>query len=56
LLRAPGRDGLRPRPFRSSFEELAQRLCELRARAPPVNEANVFIKGVTRLDLAFRTR
>jgi hypothetical protein len=38
------------------FEELTQRLCELRALAPPVYEANAFIEGVTRFDLAFRSR
>ena len=38
------------------IEELTQRVCELRALAPPVYEANVFIKGVTRFDLAFRAR
>jgi cytochrome P450 family 142 subfamily A polypeptide 1 len=42
--------------LRVFFEELTQRLRELRALAPPVYEANVFIKGVTRLDLAFRAR
>ena len=42
--------------LRVFFEELTQRLSELRALAPPVYEANVFIKGVTRFDLAFRAR
>jgi cytochrome P450 family 142 subfamily A polypeptide 1 len=41
--------------LRVFFEELARRLCDLRAIAPPVYEANVFIKGVTRFDLAFRS-
>jgi cytochrome P450 family 142 subfamily A polypeptide 1 len=40
--------------LRVFFEELSQRIRDLRALAPPVYEANVFIKGVTRLDLAFR--
>jgi cytochrome P450 family 142 subfamily A polypeptide 1 len=38
------------------FEELTRRLCDLQAVAAPVYEANVFIKGVTRFDLAFRSR
>jgi len=38
------------------FEELTRRLDALRALAPPVYEANVFIKGVVRLDLSFRAR
>jgi len=42
--------------LRVFFEELAQRVCDLRALAPPEYEANVFIKGVTRFDLALRSR
>jgi cytochrome P450 family 142 subfamily A polypeptide 1 len=41
--------------LRVFFEELARRLTDLRAQAPPVYEPNVFIKGVTRLDLSFRS-
>ena len=42
--------------LRVFFEELARRMTGLRAMAPPVYEPNVFIKGVTRFDLAFRSR
>jgi cytochrome P450 family 142 subfamily A polypeptide 1 len=42
--------------LRVFFEELTRRLGALRALAPPVYEANVFIKGVVRLDLSFRAR
>lgn len=41
--------------MRIFFEELTKRLRELRALAPPVYEANVFIKGVTRFDVAFQS-
>jgi cytochrome P450 family 142 subfamily A polypeptide 1 len=42
--------------LRVFFEELTQRLTGLRALAPPAYEANVFIKGVERFDLGFRSR
>jgi len=42
--------------LRVFFEELTQRIHALHALAPPVYEANVFIKGVVRFDLAFRSR
>jgi cholest-4-en-3-one 26-monooxygenase len=42
--------------LRVFFEELTRRLADLRAVAPPRYEANVFIKGVERFDLAFRAR
>jgi cytochrome P450 family 142 subfamily A polypeptide 1 len=41
--------------LRIFFEELALRLCDLEPLGPPVYEANVFIKGVTRFDVAFRS-
>jgi cytochrome P450 family 142 subfamily A polypeptide 1 len=41
--------------LRVFFEELTGRVCDLRALALPVYEANVFVKGVARFDLAFRS-
>jgi len=41
--------------LRCFFEELITRLRDLQSLAPPVWEPNVFIKGVTRFDISFRS-
>ena len=41
--------------LRVFFEELTKRLDKLEAIAPPEYEANVFIKGVRRFDVAFES-
>lgn len=38
------------------FEELSARIRAIEALAPPVYEANVFIKGVSRFDVRFHSR
>jgi cytochrome P450 family 142 subfamily A polypeptide 1 len=42
--------------LRVFFEELAARVERIEALAPPVYEANVFVKGVQRFDVALRAR
>jgi hypothetical protein len=39
-----------------SLEELTQRFTNLRPGAPPVYEANVFVKGVERFELVVDRR